>query len=353
MHRGRNGVVELLRFAFAFMVMMFHSFRTSDPEAVYPFFGGYIAVEFFLMLTGYFTSYNVMKDTDMPPGEYSIKYAAGKYLSWFPAVAVVYVIHYAGLLIMGTVEIKDLSYAFYEIFLMQQSGIYSSFSIMSLWYFSAVALALPVFVYLLKKHSDFFYNILTVLAPLFIYGYICRTHGDLCVWKDFTYITIGVLRAFAGLCMGVNCRKVADIIGSRKIGRTGSNILRICGLIIIAAVFIHTNFSARTAADYYLCMLTAAGLSMIFAAGEPKLPKGVNALCCFLGSLSFPIYCCHWSVRTFLPNIIKKLTGSYDYYKALPLFIAVCIAYGFIIMITDRGIKSLLNKGKVNHDTEI
>lgn len=54
---GRNTEVDLLRVVFAIAVLIHHSHGLNPPDTTsYPFVGGYIAVEFFFLLTGYFAA---------------------------------------------------------------------------------------------------------------------------------------------------------------------------------------------------------------------------------------------------------------------------------------------------------
>lgn len=51
---NRNGFIELCRFIFAIGIVSHHSqFLTNDLNEV-PMLGGYVSVEFFFILTGYF-----------------------------------------------------------------------------------------------------------------------------------------------------------------------------------------------------------------------------------------------------------------------------------------------------------
>lgn len=63
----RNGIIELLRFVFAVTVVMVHTHGLRPESANYPFCGGYIAVEFFLILSGYYTALRFAKTPNREP----------------------------------------------------------------------------------------------------------------------------------------------------------------------------------------------------------------------------------------------------------------------------------------------
>ena len=61
-HNSRNGLLELYRFVFALWVMYHHGFFFW-PKSTY-FFNGYIAVEFFFILSGFFMIKAFEKEKD-------------------------------------------------------------------------------------------------------------------------------------------------------------------------------------------------------------------------------------------------------------------------------------------------
>ena len=77
----KNLSIELLRFIFAFIVVMTHTHGLRPTTKNYPFVGGYIAVEFFLILSGYYIMKSVMeKDWDLKsPGKSSLIFTYQKF----------------------------------------------------------------------------------------------------------------------------------------------------------------------------------------------------------------------------------------------------------------------------------
>lgn len=58
----RNWVVELWGFVFALVIVMVHTYGLHPEDSTrYPFVGGYLGVEFFLLLIGYFTMNKLAK----------------------------------------------------------------------------------------------------------------------------------------------------------------------------------------------------------------------------------------------------------------------------------------------------
>lgn len=93
---AKNKLVEIVRLFFCIIFVMVHTsglrpVRNTD----YPFAGGYVAVKFFLILSGFFASnYAMNQDKDSTPAKSAIHYTWKQYLKIFPIAAVCIVIQY-------------------------------------------------------------------------------------------------------------------------------------------------------------------------------------------------------------------------------------------------------------------
>lgn len=160
---GRNTEVDLLRVVFAIVVLIHHSHGLNPPDITsYPFVGGYIAVEFFFLLTGYFAAKEIMEASVPAPlmGAQAMKLTFSKFSRIFPFVIPAVFIHYIMVSLLnnssGFETVKSLTYGIFEAALLPASGIYESFMVLPLWYLSALLMLLPLFYYLLMKAPSFF-----------------------------------------------------------------------------------------------------------------------------------------------------------------------------------------------------
>ena len=335
----RNALIELYRFVFAFMVVMVHSHGFNPPQN-YPFKGGYVAVEFFLIIAGYYiTKSCINSEENIGAGKFAVRYTFSRYLKWLPTILVVCLIHYVYMYFFAVKEPKNIFYMVYEIMLLPQSGIYKTFEILPLWYLSAFLICVPIIAYLLKKKSDFFYNIGTIIIPLLIYGYICRTNADLDTWNDYTVVYSGVLRAFAGLCMGVNCYKLSKALS--PIYSAHKKLLNILSVVVMLFVIAYTYFFSFTYADYFLCFAGMCSLAVVMnmpvqtEKTAPHIYIYIQKLFCLLGRFSFPLYCSHWTVRAALRTIYPDI----NYWDALPIYLILSAAYALVVMLASGLIK--------------
>lgn len=338
----RNGLIELLRFIFAFIVLMVHThgLRVENPTD-YPFAGGYIAVEFFLILSGFFCSkYCFERKTDILPGKLALSFTLRQLSKLIIPVIVSVVIHYVIAVIFGNFDPSELPYAIYEILLLPQSGIYKTFLNLPLWYLSAYMICLPVLIYFLNKSSDFFFNIGVVIFPLLIYGYICRTNIHVDIWSFDSQMFIGLLRISAGLCMGVNSYKIHRAFSELKIKKSFRKVIYIAAFASIATVIIYCYKFAFTYADYFLILLMTFSIGVISEINTPQLNN--NRFISFLGKWSIYLYCSHWTIRFILPVVFENL----KYNELLPIYISVSLIYSLVIFLISKIIHYLFKKIK-------
>lgn len=87
---GRMGMVDCWRFIFSILVMTHHLHVFGLKAGEYPFYFAWIYVEFFFVLTGYYTTRHfagLLQNEDKTPGEkvqYSVQYVLNKFKKIFP-----------------------------------------------------------------------------------------------------------------------------------------------------------------------------------------------------------------------------------------------------------------------------
>lgn len=125
---AKNGIIECLRFVFALVVLMVHTHGLRPQNTNYLFCGGYIAVEFFLILSGYFATKYILDSPDNnSAGANALKYTVRQVKKVVPAVVVTVFFNYAVIFAFGNIDLQDMPYMLYEMLLLPQSGIYKTF----------------------------------------------------------------------------------------------------------------------------------------------------------------------------------------------------------------------------------
>lgn len=108
-------------------------------------------------------------------------------------------------------QFRRLIFGFFEMSLLQMTGLYQQMYILPLWYLSAVLLTLSVFIWLYAHVRSFYEDLFIWLFPLGVYGFFATAHGSADWWFDtaFGFLRVGILRTMAGLCLGALCYKLS------------------------------------------------------------------------------------------------------------------------------------------------
>ena len=292
----RNPIIELMRFFAALIVFFYHQ--------SYFFGSGWLFVEFFLILTGYFTARHFLTRDITDPDEI-LPYTFRKYRSIFPCILVsltgmsifyltsgrlsglyqtfIYLIFFLGNLlgINGTGIIPDR---------FQISPDYNTGHMINghLWYIEAMIIMLPVFILLCMKLRKKIGNMLFYLLPLFIHGFIIASYGTLNGWHEPIWLFLD-LRAMAGLLLGGAVYELSVTLEKAETTKTEQFLLTAAEYVsLAAALFLITTKDVPM--EWLTVGLFVIALSVEFS-GKSSVKMKPNSLCQFLGTLSLPVYC--------------------------------------------------------------
>lgn len=206
----------MLRFVFCVGVVLFHAWYVRR---------GYIGVEFFFIVTGYFLAEKICRlnarETTCPSLENAMKEATWdvlkRYRLIFPYFLVATVL---GFIVRAYAQQWDSATILLNLQLIPADFLYLQnfgFSVASttgvLWYLSAMTFAVWVLYPLLRRHYGLTVQA-TPVAILLILGVILQNCGSLdapCTLL-FGWVNTGMLRAFAGILGGVVANRVASTL---------------------------------------------------------------------------------------------------------------------------------------------
>lgn len=101
----RNGIISLWKFIFAIVIVFFHGvfFYSGKPDNVF-FRGGYIGVEFFFLVSGYFFAKSVLKKryNQKNIGKDTIKFVYDRTKKMIPYIVIAFLITFVLLFFKDT-----------------------------------------------------------------------------------------------------------------------------------------------------------------------------------------------------------------------------------------------------------
>lgn len=335
---SRNYAIDFWRLIFSVIIVILHSVFFL-PKGDAPLMGGgYLAVEFFAILSGYFMMIKIDKRNSSPEkaGEQALLFSLRKYKLSFPLIFLSCGIYYIVFLFQNHFTVKKIigvmTYSISEFFQIQMSGVYyEGFINKPLWYVSAMLLGGLLLSYLAIKHCDFFKNIFIILFPLFVYGYIIMTYGQIDVWTKFHFILIGVPRVMAGMCIGAVCYNVVKKVETSdfEFTRLGKLLLTLTEFFLYIGVITAFQLAPRSKMDFPLILLLAAACTITLSqrSNSPGIFK--YKIFRYCGGLSSALFFGHWMIMKFYQG---GLLARYAYPIRCVIYLVHSVIYAVFLL---------------------
>lgn len=244
----KNDMVEFYRFIATIGIMFFHS-AIVGGSGKYPFWGGYIFVEFFFLLSGYFSLKHLeghRTEIENQTAKFAVQYTFRKLLRVIPYTVVATIAFCIVTSVQYHQTVKQIAitclYLPFQLLYFQMFGFlpvkeaqflpglqmqYGPF-----WYLSALLLVLPIMLFVAAKWKDVFYSYLSTLGAIFMYGFILLNFGNMAGFSDYNgFIFSGVFRAAAGLFIGGLIFQVSEWLSHKELTHFSECLLTIAEII--------------------------------------------------------------------------------------------------------------------------
>ena len=214
-HQNRNAVIDLLRFIFAVMIVLYHS-KSFAGHSLRVITGGYIAVDFFFLLSGYYLAYaassapmpydeknkinNIGKDTFL----YIYKRMKRLYPEFIIASLIALIARSLVLHWNLKVAAVKVAKAAGEWTFLQMAGFETGSLVGATWFLSAMILASALLYPLARRFQNGFYYYGAPMIFIFLFGLTYRTiphfQNHTVLILDIVYV--GLVRAIMELSGG-------------------------------------------------------------------------------------------------------------------------------------------------------
>ncbi len=346
----RNGAIELLRFLFALVIVLYHG-RNIGGGSEHPLFGsfGYISVEFFFIVTGFLMANSAARmenssQSQVCLGEETVGFVWHKIKRILPYYFLAVLASIPFLFIgknLGRREfVSRLMMSLWDIGFLGASGIKTYSVVRGGWYLSAMFISLLLLYPLLRKFKDCFTCVIAPLTAIILLGYISQTYGNLNQYiAEYTIVYSGILRAIAELCIGCICYGVYEKIHVKPFTQGARMIISIFCIFGFLGVFLGAHLSSYPYFDFVLLLIIAICTTLVFsklgAVSRAKIFD--HPFFSFLGELGLVLYLNQFWVKSIITQNISKSNG---YQFMLAVYVAATFAASLIIM----GIVYLLQK---------
>lgn len=303
-----NKDLELLRFLASLLILAHHSYIFGFRHH---FIEAWVLVEVFFMWSAYFTTshFLIIKNKDFTLSSI-FSYILKKCRKLLPFAYLGIFFGFCLSIFTNKPLLTIISLPF-NLTLLSGTPFINSFNLLNfnnpLWYISQLFFFLPFIIYLLIKWPKY-YKYLSFLLPPFLYIYILKSCGTLCIWKQSSFLLI---RSLTALLLGSNiyfiCLYLNKYYEKYYFFQKLIDIFKYLSwllllYLIIFASDLHLYHSLEIIILAYFCnILLLLSKSTLFVNIDNNIVR-------FIGTLSLPVYCLHFPLMQIVQIIFFILT---------------------------------------------
>ncbi len=302
--KSKNLTIELFRFFFAIIIVCYHYFSLllrNTPSTPY-FYHGYMADEFFFIVSGYFIANSIIKKSNQESfgwgGELCFKRIKSLAFPYYASWILCFLSLHFSLYKEGKplLIIDHLKNSIYELLFIDMAGFKSGYYSNGVtWYISALLFCILLFYPCIKKYREkFLLNIAFPLA-LFSYGILNLNYEELFAPHTilFPFLYKGMLRAIAGINLGFFIYGICYYTTIKEIVKKNGVLFQITQILLILYIF---NLMVKpNSPDLFIVCLLFFLLLITFSV-ETKFENFLQLRCAslakFLGTISVYIFLC-------------------------------------------------------------
>lgn len=309
----RNTTLEFWRFVFCIAVLGFHFFSKINMNY---FHAGYLGVEFFFIVSGYFIG--VYYERQQEEKEFRVRLKSVLMYAW-TRLKRLYPLYLIALILMLIIKSILNGYGFRqmlelfrnclaEFFLLQWSPLGNEVLISAGWFVPAVFFGGLVFVLLLAVIGKVGGFVAAPLISVLLYRYYFILIGKIDVIYQYHCILRGIAGIGAGVFIYFVCRYIQQISEKQNgeqdtlpnnnpeaqnhwqnCKKAANWMCLVLSNAIFLGTFIYTNYGRRSKWDFLIIFLYALSMLLLMLC-KPKLPKKADKLFETMGKVTYPIY---------------------------------------------------------------
>ncbi|MBQ6020925.1 MAG: acyltransferase [Clostridia bacterium] len=350
---GRNPELDLWRLFGSICIVLYHSKSFFDPPL---FSSGYaLTVEFFFLLSGYFFASTVYRDRRAfrweTIGKETVRFLAHKIWGFLFYFVFGFVTAWIACYCVRGWNDAFSPLNLYELFLLSETGIPRINVMNPDWYLSAMLIVMFPLYPLFRRRKDLFSAVIAPVLGVGSIGYIYVKYGNYLADASGDFPAKSLIRALAGICLGVVVYRASEYLKTLKIGSRGEAALTVVGALSMVAAVRLMGYRDNTAVPlqfllFMIFITISTGGKSLFARRLPQKPMKLAA------EFSLSLYLTHTTVRLVLLGLAEKFpsfgemfSSGENAWKGLLIYLAASIFFALLAMPVSRGLKKLAAKG--------
>lgn len=337
----RNGSISLWKFIFSIVIVIYHTATFYNGERIPLFSYGYIAVEFFFIVSGYYLAKSCLnnKKSTKEIGKETFGYIIKKLKSFYPYILIGYIIALPILKFCAGFTISQLCDSIWSFLLLRGIGMGRLWLFGPLWYLSAMIVSIMVLYPLLRKYKENYVYIFSVLFSILGLVYMYK-HGSLNMARDSWdgYICMGISRAFIEMNMGCLIYLLCEKFKKINLTNFSKILLTIIAQGFLISILVVTSVIER-AGLYQFIMLLMIAISVFIMMSEITYERKMlsNRFVYYLEQLSLVIFILHNVVLHFVKY--STLFNNWTPHEKSILSVIITILASVIIELLVRYLK--------------
>lgn len=284
--------VDFFRFLFMLQICLWHLGKCMGIMQ-----HGYIAVEFFFILSGYL----IYKSSVKKNAKGVFNYTWDKVKRFYPEVLLT---TFPAWVVCWAVLDKSPWVLFNSIFFLQNTGIYGGGVNPALWYLSVLLLGGGLIYAILHNNKHLSVTVILPLLVLMVYTYIFKENeGSFELWGTRTCFYMPLWRGMAGMSLGCLVARLHEIKLSDSILKKRRILDCLCVMSLVGCFVV--AFSDNTLDRYALFFYSIIVLSC-FTEGTLVNKLFYSSAWNYLGELSFELLLVHMPIALFLMKADDK-----------------------------------------------
>lgn len=331
----KNLKIELMRF-YCTIVVCLHHFKMYSEDL--PYGGGYIVVDFFFIISGYFLLRHIKSENRESKKWSKIgNYAVKRYIRLLPP----YLLAFLTALLIRRIFLGDIFEGAIGGYVREALMIEMFYNASGQrvnppdWYCGCLILSsiLLYIVFEFGKHR--LKNSYLLLISALCYGILFFRRGNINIFPQTAGVfSIAYLRAFAGMTVGCfiyNFMNAQNRRFGEKWDKTVGGVL----FIVISYMVLWDNAYRFT--DYVVILLFILLFCLCVNKEWESNSRLLNRVIMFLGALSYTLYLNHYTVARVFSK--KQYLITYDWKWASLIYLVSTVLFSVLLFLIEKGIK--------------
>ena len=340
MQKKRNGAIDFWRFVFSAALVVFHSHVLNIygkyDDASFPMHMGSLAVEFFLLTSGFLFAKSMNKRSELDFSWSGIwSFIKGKLMSFYPAFVICWALTFAVSASLNYSGLRDLAARFgrgvFELTLLRNAGFDVKRVLPQAWYLSAMMLAMLLLYPIYAKNKRRFEHYIAPIVAALLLGYLCHTYGSIInpsMHLEYTYK--GNLRVLAEICLGVVCYDFWLMMKDKEFSVFGRIVLAAAELFgyLFSLFFMQFYGHFPVYFHYIVLILLAVSVTITFSEKSLISPLFNRRVFTVLGRYSLYPYLLYALFAYNLPKIFPEMSKG----SLIALYLVLTFAFSAVVM---------------------